>query len=253
MPWGAEMADIFISYSKNDAQLTMDLARDLEARGYTTWWDTSLLPGDEFPAEIQRQINAAKVVIVIWTNTSVNSRWVNAEAKLAHDQNKLITTHVQGFKLGGVPLPFNTLQSSLVTDRARIFDALARRRMQPIRAEAPTMRHTPDRAPQATTDQTNRLEREKWQSVVDASDANGKWTAATKYLNAFPGGVWAPAARMIRSLALQWFFVLHVCYCRVMPPLAARKFLATIRTSYHVLWNTFLHIFCNPTYSYLWS
>lgn len=57
---------IFFSYSKKYAQLTIDLARDLEAEGYTTWWDTSLLPGDEFPDEIKRQIHAAKAVIVIW-------------------------------------------------------------------------------------------------------------------------------------------------------------------------------------------
>jgi hypothetical protein len=42
------MADIFISYSKKHSQLTEDLARDLEAEGYTTWWDASLLPDDVF-------------------------------------------------------------------------------------------------------------------------------------------------------------------------------------------------------------
>ncbi len=67
------MADIFISYSKKHAQLTEELARDLEAEGYTTWWDTSLLPGQEFPDEIQRQLHAAKAVIVIWTESSVES------------------------------------------------------------------------------------------------------------------------------------------------------------------------------------
>jgi TIR domain len=57
------MADIFISYSKKHAQLTEDLARDLEAEGYTTWWDTSLLPGDMFfPQTIRTEIEAAKPV-----------------------------------------------------------------------------------------------------------------------------------------------------------------------------------------------
>ena len=45
---GAGMADIFISYSKKHAALTGELARDLEAEGYTTWWDTNLLPDDGF-------------------------------------------------------------------------------------------------------------------------------------------------------------------------------------------------------------
>jgi hypothetical protein len=36
---------------KKHAQLTEELARDLEAQDYTSLWDTSLLPGDKFPDE----------------------------------------------------------------------------------------------------------------------------------------------------------------------------------------------------------
>jgi TIR domain len=197
------MADVFISYSKTDAQLTMDLARDLEARGYTTWWDTSLLPGDEFPAEIQHQINAAQAVIVIWTDASVSSRWVNAEANLAYGQNKLIATHAQGFNLGSVPLPFNTMQSSPVTDRAKIIDALAQRRVHPIRSVALTMPPNEYWAGQAATAQSSSLEHNTWQSVINAGLAADKMTAAKKYLKVFPNGVRASHARMILSLRLQ--------------------------------------------------
>jgi hypothetical protein len=53
------MADIFISYSKRQARLTEDLARDLEGEGYTTWWGTSLLPDDTFfPQTIRTEIEA---------------------------------------------------------------------------------------------------------------------------------------------------------------------------------------------------
>lgn len=121
------MADVFISYAKKHAQLTEDLARDLEAEGFSTWWDTSLLPGDEFPEEIAREIDAAEAVIVIWTEASVDSPWVRAEANRAHARGKLITLHAEGLDLERVPLPFNTLQSSPVTDRAKVFAALARR------------------------------------------------------------------------------------------------------------------------------
>jgi TIR domain-containing protein len=125
------MADVLISYAKRHARLTEDLARDLEAEGFSTWWDTSLLPGDEFPEEIARQIDAAKVVIVIWADASVESPWVRAEANRAHAQGKLITLHAAGFDSERVPLPFNTLQSSPVTDRAKVFAALARRGVRP--------------------------------------------------------------------------------------------------------------------------
>ncbi|MFZ1106997.1 MAG: toll/interleukin-1 receptor domain-containing protein [Rhodomicrobium sp.] len=130
------MADVFISYAKTHAQLTEDLARDLEAEGFTTWWDTSLLPGDEFPEQIKNEIDAAQAVIVIWTESSVASPWVRAEANRAYARGKLITLHAAQLNLEHVPLPFNTLQSSLVTDRAKVFAALARRGVRPSGARS---------------------------------------------------------------------------------------------------------------------
>jgi formylglycine-generating enzyme required for sulfatase activity len=130
------MADIFISYSKKHAALTEALALDLEAAGHTTWWDTSLLPGDEFPDEIKRQLDAAKAVIVIWTESSVASKWVRAEATRAHAQGKLIALHEAGLDLQEVPLPFNTIHSELVTERAKIFAALARKKIAPAGVQA---------------------------------------------------------------------------------------------------------------------
>ena len=126
-PFGFDpMADVFISYAKKHAQLTQDLARDIEAKGFTTWWDTSLLPGDGFPEKIKQEIDVAKAVIVVWTESSVTSSWVWAEADRAYKQSKLITVHEEGLDLDRIPLPFNRLQSSLVTDRAKVFAALAR-------------------------------------------------------------------------------------------------------------------------------
>ena len=118
------MADIFISYSKQESELTIALARDLERRGYTTWWDTSLQPGEEFPERILTELDNAKVVIVIWTADSVISRWVQAEAKWAADKNKLITVRSPELDPGRIPLPFNTRHTDLVTDREKIFGAL---------------------------------------------------------------------------------------------------------------------------------
>jgi hypothetical protein len=130
------MADIFISYSRAYARFTEELARDLEAEGLTTWWDTSsLLPGDVFPKEIQRAIDDAKLVIVIWTESSLASPWVLAEAHHAYGQGKLITLHDSQLNLRKVPIPFNTLHSSPVTDRAKLFKALESRGVLPARTK----------------------------------------------------------------------------------------------------------------------
>ncbi len=141
------MADIFISYSKNYTRLTEELARNLEAEGYITWWDTSLLPGDEFPDEIKRQLDAAKAVIVIWTESSVNSQWVRAEATRAYAQNKLLALHEPGLDFQAIPLPFNTVHSELVTERAKVFAALERRSIVPSNAPGPELAKLSSSAP----------------------------------------------------------------------------------------------------------
>jgi TIR domain len=71
---------VFISYSKSDPEPTRELADFLTARGYSVWWDTNLTAGEIFRKTIDREINAADAVIVIWTPHSVTSDWVVAEA-----------------------------------------------------------------------------------------------------------------------------------------------------------------------------
>ena len=46
------------------------MAQVLEAAGFTTWWDSGLLPGDRFRDEIDEHLNGCRVVIIIWTPES---------------------------------------------------------------------------------------------------------------------------------------------------------------------------------------
>lgn len=131
------MADIFISYSKKEPQWTIDLARDLEAQGHTVWWDTTgLLPGDAFPVKIRAEITAARAVIVIWSESSVASEWVYAEAEEAQLQGKLIITHVPRLNLRAIPMPFTGKHSDPVTEREKIYAALAARGLAPVKETA---------------------------------------------------------------------------------------------------------------------
>lgn len=85
----------------------------------------SILPGDEFPEAIKRQIDASNAVIVIWTSTSVNSKWVRAEAARADEQNKLITVYAPGLDLRQIPLPFNNRHLEPLANRDKIYLALS--------------------------------------------------------------------------------------------------------------------------------
>ena len=80
------MADIFISYKREDRERIAPLARALETRGYTVWWDLELVPSQKFERQIKRELDAACCVIVVWTDKSVAddgmyaSEWVQIEA-----------------------------------------------------------------------------------------------------------------------------------------------------------------------------
>ncbi len=120
------MADIFISYSQSQRDLTTQLAADLQLRGYTVWWDTALLPTDgPFPEAIKREIDAARAVIVIWTAASVTSQWVYAEAARAWDQDKLIPVRVRSLKPKDIPLPFGTISTDFIDEREKVYAAVA--------------------------------------------------------------------------------------------------------------------------------
>ncbi|MFW5833515.1 MAG: toll/interleukin-1 receptor domain-containing protein, partial [Pseudomonadota bacterium] len=59
------------------------LAEALARRGPDVWWDVDLLPGDRFTDEIMAVLERAKLALVLWSERSVGSHWVRAEARAA--------------------------------------------------------------------------------------------------------------------------------------------------------------------------
>ncbi len=90
------MADIFISYARPDREKVEKLASALEGEGYSVWWDRHIDSGAEFSAAIERELEAAKAVIVCWSEEGAKSRWVKDEATIAHRSNKLKTISLDG-------------------------------------------------------------------------------------------------------------------------------------------------------------
>ena len=128
------MADIFISYSKNERHLTEALANDLEAAGYTVWWDTNLITGESYQKVIVREIKEARAAIVIWTPSSTQSEWVYSEANRANRDKKLIPVRVPEVDLYDIPPPFDVRQTDFVSNRRAIFAALERLKVFPVSA-----------------------------------------------------------------------------------------------------------------------
>ena len=92
----ATLADIFISYARADREQVEKLAAALEGEGYSVWWDRHIASGAEFSSDIERELNAAKAVIVCWSEEGVKSRWVKDEATIAARADKLKTITLDG-------------------------------------------------------------------------------------------------------------------------------------------------------------
>lgn len=84
------MADIFLSYSRTDKPRAAPLVAALQALGWSVWWDMDLAPGEEFDEVTGAALEAARCVLVIWTPTSVASRWVRGEARVGADRQVLV-------------------------------------------------------------------------------------------------------------------------------------------------------------------
>lgn len=79
---------------------------------------------DEFTQEIQRQLELARCIIVIWSINSITSRYVNAEALYGYNNNKLLPVMSRGLDGNSIPTPFNGIQAINIDDHTNILQCI---------------------------------------------------------------------------------------------------------------------------------
>lgn len=102
------MAEIFISYSRADCQVAAYLAARLEAEGWSVFWDPHVMPGEAWREVIEREAGAAGCIVVLWSDTSVKSRWVREEAGIGVERAVLVPALISHAKL---PFGFSEIQT----------------------------------------------------------------------------------------------------------------------------------------------
>jgi uncharacterized membrane protein YhaH (DUF805 family) len=95
------MADVFISYSREDRPRAEQVARALSAMGLDSFWDTDIPPGQTWADYIEGKLTQCKTVVVLWSEHSTKSQWVREEARMGRDKSKLIPA-----LLDASPAPF---------------------------------------------------------------------------------------------------------------------------------------------------
>ena len=130
------MADVFISYARSDKARVAPLVAAIEAKGWTVWWDPEIDAGQQFDDQIEAELLAAAAVVVVWTATSVSSRWVRGEAREAADRNILVPVRFDAARLPMDVRAIHTIDldawnedigSASFQDLARALDAMIAR------------------------------------------------------------------------------------------------------------------------------
>lgn len=115
------MADVFVSYKRDDRAAAERIIARLTQEGLSVWWDSRLEAGASFGEKIAHEIDEAKCVMVIWSKASVDSKWVYAEATEADSQGKLVPVTIEPCRMKP---PFNILHSfNLAEDQAAAADS----------------------------------------------------------------------------------------------------------------------------------
>jgi formylglycine-generating enzyme required for sulfatase activity len=74
------VADIFLSYSREDAKTAGELARVLDQLGWSVFWDRRIPAGSSWDEVVEGELHGSRCVVVLWSQVSVKSRWVRTEA-----------------------------------------------------------------------------------------------------------------------------------------------------------------------------
>jgi TIR domain len=106
------MANIFLSYAREDVERARLLAERLESHGWSVWWDRRIPFGQDFTTYLQQQLDEAGCILVLWSKASVASTFVRDEAKEGLN-GRLVPLLLDSVKQ---PLGFRELQAANLVD-----------------------------------------------------------------------------------------------------------------------------------------
>jgi hypothetical protein len=140
---------VFVSYAAEDRDAARTLSEALLRRGYAVWWDRLITGGTLWGEEIERAITGSWAVIVLWSDASVRSDFVRAEARSAAERHILIPAFIGACE---PPMPFGEYHTLDLTawDEGNpdaidvVAEALERLRNGPLEGKPVWPRTAPD-------------------------------------------------------------------------------------------------------------
>ena len=124
------MADVFLSYAREDAEVVREIVRELELSGFSVFWDRDITVGSDFERALEEELSDANCVVVVWSEVSKDSAWVRAEAQDGLGRHILVpaqideslpplifrhleTAQLQGFPSESLDIPLAKFKNSI--------------------------------------------------------------------------------------------------------------------------------------------
>ncbi len=104
------MTDVFLSYKREDEARVAPIVEGLRAAGLSVWWDRDIPGGESWRQTIGEHLEAARCVIVVWSETSVGpaGAFVHEEAGRAKARGVLVPVRIDKVR---EPFGFGEIQS----------------------------------------------------------------------------------------------------------------------------------------------
>ena len=190
------MAGIFLSYSRVDRPLAQTIAEALQAEGFTVWWDKVLRAGQTYDEVTETMLRESDVVVVLWSQTSVKSKWVRAEATLGERTAIVVPAMIEDAER---PIMFELTQSADLigwsgdTSDARWMEFIKDVRQAAEKSGKSAAPAASQAAPVAATggSEDSSIEMVFWTSIKDGSDP----ADFEAYLKRYPNGHYSDLAR----------------------------------------------------------
>jgi hypothetical protein len=107
------MAEVFLSYAREDRARAEQVANGLAAAGVDVFWDNEIPPGQTWADYIEDKLTHCKALIVLWSGESTKSQWVREEARLGRDKGVLIPVMIDA---STPPFGFGEVQAANLSD-----------------------------------------------------------------------------------------------------------------------------------------
>jgi hypothetical protein len=102
-------AHVFISFKTQELEFASLLRTALVNSGYKVWWQKEIQCGQEWHGEIDKSIEEAGAIVVLWSKKSMTSPWVRHEASQAIAKGVYTPVRIEVMDIDS---PYNRIQAT---------------------------------------------------------------------------------------------------------------------------------------------